>query len=63
MEEQQNQETCEHSPSIELGTEYSSRIVAMNGKTVEVDNTDAEGRLVLSGERRHKKLGLALIEL
>jgi len=22
----------------------------MNGKTVEVDNTDAEGRLVLSGE-------------
>lgn len=25
-------------------------IYAMNGKTVEVDNTDAEGRLVLSGE-------------
>ena len=24
-------------------------IYAMNGKTVEVDNTDAEGRLVLSG--------------
>ena len=22
----------------------------MNGKTVEVDNTDAEGRLILSGE-------------
>jgi len=27
-------------------------ITAMNGKTVEVDNTDAEGRLVLSGEYR-----------
>ena len=25
-------------------------IYAMNGKSVEVDNTDAEGRLVLSGE-------------
>jgi hypothetical protein len=25
------------------------RIYAMNGKSVEVDNTDAEGRLVLSG--------------
>lgn len=24
-------------------------IYAMNGKTVEVDNTDAEGRLVLAG--------------
>lgn len=24
-------------------------IYAMNGKSVEVDNTDAEGRLVLSG--------------
>lgn len=24
-------------------------IYAMNGKTVEVDNTDAEGRLILSG--------------
>lgn len=26
-----------------------SSIYAMNGKSVEVDNTDAEGRLVLSG--------------
>lgn len=25
-------------------------IYAMNGKSVEVDNTDAEGRLILSGE-------------
>jgi len=24
----------------------------MNGKTVEIDNTDAEGRLVLSGSTR-----------
>lgn len=24
------------------------RVYAMNGKTVEVDNTDAEGRLILS---------------
>ena len=27
----------------------SDSIYAMNGKSVEVDNTDAEGRLVLSG--------------
>ena len=26
------------------------RIYAMNGKSVEIDNTDAEGRLILSGE-------------
>ena len=25
-------------------------VYAMNGKSVEVDNTDAEGRLVLAGE-------------
>lgn len=25
------------------------RVYAMNGKSVEVDNTDAEGRLVLAG--------------
>ena len=25
-------------------------IYAMNGKSVEVDNTDAEGRLILSGQ-------------
>ncbi len=25
-------------------------IYAMNGKSVEIDNTDAEGRLILSGE-------------
>ncbi len=27
---------------------YTSSVYAMNGKSVEVDNTDAEGRLVLS---------------
>lgn len=27
----------------------TDRIYAMNGKTVEVDNTDAEGRLILAG--------------
>lgn len=26
-----------------------SSVYAMNGKTIEVDNTDAEGRLVLAG--------------
>lgn len=31
-------------------SEFSlSSVYAMNGKTVEIDNTDAEGRLVLSG--------------
>jgi leucyl aminopeptidase len=25
-------------------------VYAMNGKSVEIDNTDAEGRLILSGE-------------
>jgi uncharacterized protein (DUF1684 family) len=29
--------------------QLSGRIYAMNGKSVEVDNTDAEGRLVLAG--------------
>ena len=29
--------------------DFSDSIYAMNGKSVEVDNTDAEGRLVLSG--------------
>lgn len=29
---------------------FLNRIYAMNGKSVEVDNTDAEGRLVLSGQ-------------
>ncbi|KAG8219237.1 hypothetical protein J3R82DRAFT_76 [Butyriboletus roseoflavus] len=28
------------------------RVYAMNGKTVEIDNTDAEGRLILAGETR-----------
>ena len=26
------------------------RVYAMNGKSVEIDNTDAEGRLILAGE-------------
>lgn len=29
---------------------YPCSIYAMNGKSVEIDNTDAEGRLVLAGE-------------
>ena len=28
---------------------YDFSIYAMNGKSVEIDNTDAEGRLVLAG--------------
>lgn len=31
------------------GADSLPSIYAMNGKSVEVDNTDAEGRLVLSG--------------
>ncbi len=30
-----------------------SRVYAMNGKSIEIDNTDAEGRLVLSGQFSH----------
>ena len=30
-------------------TKSMDSIYAMNGKSVEVDNTDAEGRLILSG--------------
>ena len=33
------------------------RVYAMNGKTIEIDNTDAEGRLVLSGESCPLELG------
>lgn len=35
--------------SLLLPTHRPVSIYAMNGKSVEVDNTDAEGRLVLSG--------------
>ena len=30
------------------------RVYAMNGKSVEIDNTDAEGRLILAGETSHQ---------
>ena len=29
---------------------HSTSVYAMNGKSIEIDNTDAEGRLVLSGK-------------
>ena len=38
-------------------------IYAMNGKSVEVDNTDAEGRLVLSGMISFLVIGTLLIVL
>lgn len=28
-------------------------VYAMNGKSVQIDNTDAEGRLILAGKPRH----------
>ena len=33
-----------------ISSNHLYRVYAMNGKSVEIDNTDAEGRLVLSGE-------------
>lgn len=32
-----------------IGLRERNSIYAMNGKSVEIDNTDAEGRLVLAG--------------
>ena len=32
----------------------------MNGKSIEVDNTDAEGRLVLAGELYWNEAGFAI---
>ena len=41
------------SETVEYALSYlnpiSASVYAMNGKSVEIDNTDAEGRLVLSG--------------
>ena len=33
-----------------INSNFLYRIYAINGKSVEIDNTDAEGRLILSGE-------------
>jgi leucyl aminopeptidase len=35
--------------ALVANAESTDSIYAMNGKSVEVDNTDAEGRLILSG--------------
>lgn len=35
---------------------FSCSVYAMNGKSVEIDNTDAEGRLVLSGTPKHMEV-------
>jgi hypothetical protein len=44
--------TCKHTFWDFLFTELNRvcSVYAMNGKSVEIDNTDAEGRLILSGE-------------
>ena len=45
--------TCKLSPLphyiLAIHNRSDDSIYAMNGKSVEVDNTDAEGRLILSG--------------
>jgi hypothetical protein len=47
-----NLATCKHTFWTFLSTELNRvfSVYAMNGKSVEIDNTDAEGRLILSGE-------------
>jgi aminopeptidase len=42
---------CENMPSGRA-IKPGDVLVAMNGKTVEVDNTDAEGRLILAGKKK-----------